>query len=296
MAGGSRIYGRPAGGFLEGDKGWWTPPVAPLWSKARWKETSAEYSGRQKIIISALEEREIKAPSSCRGWKRQRLRPLAISWLFPAAMAIGCAMLAGLILILDEADDILALLSAQLGMLLSAGGLLLLQWRRIGSFHGFTLTSVSAFSLIGTGYVGWSTMQGEVVESSVVAWTILLLVSLMFVLRGGSAAVSFDGARWLMPITPGTTIRVDGEEREWKEGRISIERVDDETVTLRVERIAGACFLVLSNSSNFNIRKDPLLRTASKVVVKRAIALMQANAGKAVEWPNWALPLSGEEE
>ena len=296
MAGGSRIYGRPAGGFLEGDKDWWTPPVGPLWSMARWKETTAAFSGRQKIIISALEEREMKAPSSCRGWKRQRLRPLAISWLFPAAMAIGCAMLAGLILLLDKADDMWALVSAQLGMLLSAGGLLLLQWRRIGSFHGFTLASVSAFSLLGTGYVGWSTMRGVAAESSAFAWTILLLVSMIFVLRGGSIAVSFDGARWLLPIVPGTTIRVDGEEREWKEGRISIARVDDEVMTLRVERIAGVFFLVLSNSSDFNIRKDPLLHTGSKVVAKRAIALMQANAGKATEWPLWALPLNDEEE
>lgn len=296
MAGASRIYGRPAGGFLEGDKDWWTPPVGPLWSKARWKETNEDYFGRQKFILSALEEREMNAPSSCRGWKRQRLRPLAVSWLFPAAMAIGCAMLAGLILLLDQADDMWALVSAQLGMLLSAGALLLLQWRRIGSFHGFTLASVSVFSLMGTGYVGWSTMQGVAAESSAFAWTILLLVSMIFVLRGGSAAVSFDGARWLLPIVPGTTIRVDGEEREWKEGRISIARVDDETMTLRVERIAGAFFLVLSNSTDFNIRKDPLLRTGSKVVAKRAIALMQANAGKAAEWPRWALSLIDEEE
>ena len=238
----------------------------------------------------------MKAPSSCRGWKRQRLRPLAISWLFPAAMSIGCAMLAGLILLLDTADDMWALVSAQLGMLLSAGGLLLLQWRRIGSFHGFTLASVSAFSLLGTGYVGWSTMQGVAAESSAFAWTVLLLVSIIFVLRGGSTAVSFDGARWLLPIVPGTTIRVDGEEREWKEGRISIARVDDETMTLRVERIAGTFFLVLSNSADFNIRKDPLLDTGSKAVAKRAIALMQANAGKATEWPQWASPLNDEEE
>ena len=296
MAGGPRISGRPAGGFLEGDKRWWTPAVAPLWSKARWKETTAAYSRRQKTIISALEDREMKAPPSCRGWKRQRLRPLAVSWLFPAATSIGCAMLAGLILLLDQTDDMWALVSAQLGMLLSGGGLLLLQWRRIGSFHGFSLASVSAFSLLGTGYIGWSSMRGEAAEASVFAWTLLLLVSLIFVLRSGSAAVSVDGARWLLPIAPGTTIRVDGEERDWKEGRISIERVDDETITLRVERIAGACFLVLSNSADFNIRKDPLLHTGSKVVAKRAIALMQANAGKVIEWPDWALPPVGEEE
>ena len=164
-------------------------------------------------------------------------------------------------------------------------------------FEGNLTSSIvnSSFSLVGSGYIGWLYIGSSTDSATILAWTLLMLTCIWFVFRGGSEVVTYDGARWLMPINSGSTIRVDGEELIWKEGRIFTEKIENETITLSVERISGVYFLVLSNSINFNIRKDPLLKNNYKSVKKRAIALMQSNSSKVGSWPSWALDESEEE-
>jgi len=295
MSAGPSVAGRPKGRFLTGDEKWWIPPNGPIWSKSRWKESLKDHNKRRVAIFKALQVRELSAPSSCDGWRRQRLRPLAVAWLFPAAFSIGCGLLALIILLLDQADDKWGLVSAQIGMIASAGSLTFLQLRRTGPFSGMTLMMVTAFSLLGTGYLGMKSLAGNPDSDSILAWTLLLVVSIYFVLRGGSSVVSSDGSRWLLPIKVGTSIRYEGEELPWKEGRIASEKIAQEFLTLEVERIRGQCFLVMNNTANFGIRKEALAKNGNQVVRKRAIAIMQSNAGKSCIWPDWALPDSEEE-
>ncbi len=295
MAKSPSMAGRPPGKFLDGNPEWWMPPIAPVWARARRKETKEEKSVRQEKIISALEDREQVPPSTCSEWRRQRLRPLAISWLFPSAYSLGFGLLAVIFLLTNRVDDVWALVTAQVGLFSCSASLVYLQWRRIGLFHGANLTLITSFSLVGTGYIGWLYIGSSTDSATILAWTLLMLTCIWFVFRGGSEVVTYDGARWLMPINSGSTVRVDGEELVWKEGRIFTEKIENETITLSVERISGVYFLVLSNSINFNIRKDPLLKNNSKSVKKRAIALMQSNSSKVGSWPSWALDESEEE-
>lgn len=296
MAQGSWILGRAPGYFLNGNPGWWTPPAGPIWSKARRRDEEEEKVARTERVLASLSEREIKIQESCNNWRRQRLRPLSTSFLFPAALSPLLIAISLLFLFFGEAKGF----SSEISVLFSILALAILIFpfatirdRRIGTVKMWRSMLSAPFILIAALCI-WGPLQFP--EQEVILTVLLDATSAVFLISS-SKAVSKEGARLLLPVSLDTKLSVLGSTINWSKGIMFNKSISPvRTIELSGEIINSQPFIVLDLLGNMDVRWDPLHYSIRKNIHNVVFSIMEENNSLANQWPEWALPKPLDEE
>ena len=296
MAQGPWILGRGPGYFLNGNPGWWTPPAGPIWSKARRNDEDEEKIARTKKVLKSISEREIEIPKSCDNWRRQRLKPLSTSFLFPAAFSLLLIAISLLFLTLGGSKGY----SPEIPVLFSILAIIILVFpfaairdRRIGAVKMWRSMLSTPFILI-TALCMWGPLQFP--EQETILTLLLDLVSILFIISS-SKAVSKEGARLLIPTSLDTKLSVNGSELNWSKGMMFSKSISPaRTIELTGEVINSQPFVVLDLLGNMDVRWDPLHVSISNKIHEIILSIMNENNSIATQWPQWALPLPNDQE
>jgi len=298
MAGGSSVGGRSPGHFLNGEVKWWVPPAGKPFSKERREEDPNDYLGRKKRILDAIAAREMAVPDGCQHWRRQRLRPLAISMLLPTSYSLFFVALGGMLTIFS----FIGTTPPQYGVyscyfaaaLLSIVWLLVLNKRMEGVHpNAFTLpfAILLVASMCTSVIIALASTEANLLFIAPTASAILLFtyyLLFVIVLEGGP----IQGARWLLPI--------EGSKNKllWKNEvirRTSLSR--GPVVTVEGVLFHGQKFISLSyQPRSFLPRKDPFYIDTSENVKSHITAIMHSYLPICCEWPKWAEPIISTEE
>ena len=296
MAQGSWILGRGPGYFLNGNPEWWTPPAGPIWSKARRRDEVEEKVTRTNRVLASLSEREIEIPEPCNNWRRQRLRPLSTSFLFPAALSPLLIAISLLFLFFGKGKGF----SSEIPVLFSILALMILIFpfavirdRRIGTVKMWRSMLSTPFILIAALCI-WGPLQFPEQETIL---TVLLDATSAVFLISSSKAVSKEGARFLLPVSLDTRLTFQSSTIKWSRGSMYSNSLSPvRTIELSGEIVNGQPFVVLDLLGNLDVRWDPLHNSISKKIHSVIISIMEENNSLATKWPEWALPQSLDEE
>lgn len=302
MAGIPSVGGRPPGRFLEGDVRWWVPPLGKPFSKERRQEEVVDYRRRRRKIISALGKKEATIPDGLHLWRRQRLRPLGLSMLYPTSFSLGFIFFSLVLLLLSIAgysEYTFSVLSAAIANIILCVFWLKVLNRRMESVpdRALDVTLIILFLVVAPlTYIALEPFATN--GSSAGKWFSIGIIAILSLIYGVQLrividGVTYSGARFLLPVGGDVGI-VKWEACIMQQMSISKGPV----IIAEGLRFQGQKFVSLSfQPRSFLPRKDPLSIDNSEVVKSKITGLMGHYLPIAGEWPQWAEPNHlGEEE